>query len=502
MTRRTQEQYNWGKLEFDETILDYIKGYPRRTTSRGGSKIEAIVIHHMAMVGKGDGSAADACIRTWRTRAASAHYCVDGKNVRQTVWDSMAAWAVGNLTWNKKTISIEHANETGKPKWKVSRDTFDTGAKLVAYLCWVYKLGRPKDGKNVRPHRDFTGTECPGPFLGGSEWKEYIAAAQRHYDGIAGNPVKPDTKPKPDGAVKHYIVRAGDTLSKIARQFNTTVAKIVGWNKIKDPNKIEVGQDLIVSESVVAPTPSKPTDKLPSSIYSLRFWKLTLPKGKPDEIKQPKLNGYKDQFFHVVEHPVTKRLGIAFRAYCGGSKTENTTYTRCEGREMWKGGKYDESEWGNDKAGEEHIMEGEFYVTHAAKNKPHGVVAQCHDDKDDIVMLRYEGIDSTHGKLYAEWSKGKGNGSTRELIATISTYQIVQYKIVAKYKDGFKVYLNGAKEPASKRAISRKGCYWKHGAYNQARVKNDKPYKPDAENDYFEAVHLSNKVTHNGKVAA
>ncbi|KZR60385.1 phage tail tape measure protein [Pseudobacillus badius] len=42
-----------------------------------------------------------------------------------------------------------------------------------------------------------------------------------------------------------YIVKAGDTLSKIAKQFKTTVEELVKLNNIKDKNKIQVGQRIV-----------------------------------------------------------------------------------------------------------------------------------------------------------------------------------------------------------------------------------------------------------------
>lgn len=196
-TRRTLAEYDWANVAFDETPITDIKGFPRRTTSRDGHKVEFIAIHHMAMVGRGDGLAADACIRAWRERPASAHYCVDGRYVRQTVWDSDAAWAVGNLTANKRSISIEHANSTTGPSWRVSADTVATGARLVAHLCKAYGLGRPKLGVNVRLHKEFTQTACPGPYLGGSVVETYVAAAQRVYDGMGAGASVPSPSPTP-----------------------------------------------------------------------------------------------------------------------------------------------------------------------------------------------------------------------------------------------------------------------------------------------------------------
>lgn len=61
--------------------------------------------------------------------------------------------------------------------------------------------------------------------------------------------------PKPDEPV-YYTVRRGDALYKIAKKFNTTVAQLVIWNNIKNPNLIYPGQVLIVGKK--EPTPPEP----------------------------------------------------------------------------------------------------------------------------------------------------------------------------------------------------------------------------------------------------
>lgn len=57
--------------------------------------------------------------------------------------------------------------------------------------------------------------------------------------------------PTPQG---QYIIKAGDTLAKIADDFQTTVEEISALNNIADPNQIEVGQQLIIP-SLLAVTP-------------------------------------------------------------------------------------------------------------------------------------------------------------------------------------------------------------------------------------------------------
>ena len=43
-------------------------------------------------------------------------------------------------------------------------------------------------------------------------------------------------------------VRSGDTLSSIARRYNTTVSQLVNLNGIKNANAIRVGQKLLLSK--------------------------------------------------------------------------------------------------------------------------------------------------------------------------------------------------------------------------------------------------------------
>lgn len=61
-------------------------------------------------------------------------------------------------------------------------------------------------------------------------------------------------QPEPP-VVTYYIVKRGDNLTKIAKEYNTTVSQLVAWNGIINPNLIFVGQRLIVSKSAPGPQP-------------------------------------------------------------------------------------------------------------------------------------------------------------------------------------------------------------------------------------------------------
>src|SRR5574343_1722979 len=51
-----------------------------------------------------------------------------------------------------------------------------------------------------------------------------------------------------------YTVKSGDTLDKIAKKHGTTYQEIAKVNMIADPNKIEVGQQLMIYTMPVATT--------------------------------------------------------------------------------------------------------------------------------------------------------------------------------------------------------------------------------------------------------
>lgn len=55
-------------------------------------------------------------------------------------------------------------------------------------------------------------------------------------------------KPKPEPEPTYYVVKRGDNLTKIANMFGVTVAQLVAWNNIKNPNLIYAGDRLLIKE--------------------------------------------------------------------------------------------------------------------------------------------------------------------------------------------------------------------------------------------------------------
>jgi LysM repeat protein len=69
-------------------------------------------------------------------------------------------------------------------------------------------------------------------------------------------PFVPEETPTPEETV--YIVREGDTLDSISRQFNLTIQEIIDRNPDLDPDLINVGQQIVIpstSEQISIATP-------------------------------------------------------------------------------------------------------------------------------------------------------------------------------------------------------------------------------------------------------
>jgi len=60
--------------------------------------------------------------------------------------------------------------------------------------------------------------------------------------------VVPPTSPTtaPSGQAQTYVVRSGDTLFRIALRFNVPISRLIQANGIVDPNRVYVGQTLVI----------------------------------------------------------------------------------------------------------------------------------------------------------------------------------------------------------------------------------------------------------------
>lgn len=167
-------------------------------SSRGGHKIDYIVIHHNATTNK------NVAMNTWLQSGSaqtSAHYEVTPTEIIGCISESDAAWHCGGTGGsdrpkmsypNQRSIGIENVNSSGAPKWSVDHRTVVNCAKLVADICKRY--GIPCDRSHVLAHKEVTSTACPG----GLNVNEVVKLAKGYLGGkTPSTPSKPSAPRKP-----------------------------------------------------------------------------------------------------------------------------------------------------------------------------------------------------------------------------------------------------------------------------------------------------------------
>ena len=232
----------------NSSLVNYTAISPFRTVPRN-HKIDTITIHCMA-----GNFSVETCgnIFQRKGRNASSNYGI-GSDGRIGLYcpEKDRSWCSSNRENDHRAITIEVANDGGADTgWHISDNAMDSLIKLCADICrrngiqklvWSDKksdrVGH-KNGVNMTCHRDFAAKACPGDYIYSKEG--YIAAEVNKLLGVVEKPVnEPSTMPQT------YIVKRGDTLSKIAKKYKTTVKAIQALNPaITNPNRIYVGQTI------------------------------------------------------------------------------------------------------------------------------------------------------------------------------------------------------------------------------------------------------------------
>lgn len=145
-------------------------------TGYGRLAIDRIVVHHNATTNK------DVAMNTWMVSSGnwtSAHYEITPTEIIGCVGEQYSAFHSGDATMNRRSIGLEHLNETGAPNWTVADATLRNSAKLIADICKRY--GFYPDAQHIIPHRSVSSTACPG----GLDMNKLIRYAQEAYNGKA-----------------------------------------------------------------------------------------------------------------------------------------------------------------------------------------------------------------------------------------------------------------------------------------------------------------------------
>lgn len=189
-------------------LVVYTKISPNKNSPRNHT-IDTITIHHCAgnLTVETIGS-----IFASKSRQASSNYGIgsDGR-VGMYVEEKDRSWCSCSGSNDHRAITIEVANCTGAPDWKVSDQAYATLINLVTDICQrngiaklVWSDNKPdrvnhKNGCNMTIHSDFASTSCPGPYLKGK--MADIASKVNAKLAPAPTPA-PTPTPSTDGATK------------------------------------------------------------------------------------------------------------------------------------------------------------------------------------------------------------------------------------------------------------------------------------------------------------
>ena len=226
---------------------------------RGSNKIRKLTIHHMA----GVATAMDCAKMHKNMGGVSANYYVgNAGEIVLGVPEDRRAWTSGSRENDYVAVTLEVSNSKAADPWPVSAAAYESMLNLCADICRRNNLKMVWTGDSsgtLTCHYMFDATICPGPYL--TERMAAIAAEINRRAGIA-----PAPDPKPTPTVTDYTTVKGDTLTKIAAKFGTTVAELEGLNPdllkpgtvIKVPATIKVGSVVKVKPGAVYYDGTKP----------------------------------------------------------------------------------------------------------------------------------------------------------------------------------------------------------------------------------------------------
>jgi Cpl-7 lysozyme-like protein/N-acetylmuramoyl-L-alanine amidase-like protein len=188
-----------GLINYDRPVADYIDRLSRTEhVTHTQHRKDVVTLHH-----NGGRLSLDGLLSVWTDREASAHLGVDAAaNVGQFVRLPEYAWATGNTEGNVRSISIEMANETLGPEWKVGEKTWREAARLAGWIhARVFGWRPTKDSLVV--HHYWSSTACAGPFVDRifDEILKVAQTAYAHFRG-EGDPTEPDPSTPPSTGAK------------------------------------------------------------------------------------------------------------------------------------------------------------------------------------------------------------------------------------------------------------------------------------------------------------
>lgn len=177
----------------------------KKSNPRGLDRVVRITPHHMA-----GNMGAKECAKyhlTTKERNASANYYINGKDIVCGVSEDRRAWTSNSGANDYTAITIEVANSTKSPDWKISDESYKSLVALCADICERYNIVPHYDGTKkgtITMHKMFSSTSCPGPYL-----SKLITSGQFEKDILTkmnGKDPEPAPAPTPKPVNKSFLV--------------------------------------------------------------------------------------------------------------------------------------------------------------------------------------------------------------------------------------------------------------------------------------------------------
>ncbi len=223
---------------------------------------------------------------------------------------------------------------------------------------------------------------------------------------------------------------------------------------------------------------------LPSQIFNLTNWKVTLPIGSshsPTEIFQPALGSLTNQYFKTN----SSCTAVDFTAPTDGVTTSGSSYPRSELREMTDNGKSLAS-WGTND-GITHTMFIDEAILAVPATKSQVVAGQIHDPNDDVTVIRLDYPD-----LHIDLNGAAGPSlDAHYVLGRRFTVKLVAHDGRIDY------YYNNNPTPVYTYVKASSGDYFKVGAYTQSNCSHEAACGP---NNFGEVEVYNTWVQHGAAV--
>ncbi|AVJ49771.1 lysin A [Microbacterium phage Lucky3] len=276
-----------------------------------------IIVHHWAGTSGGDTALMKPKGQNSRGDVSASYILYNDGTLVGQVPEELSPWTTGSADWG--SVTVETQNKRGAPNWDIDSRAKEKLAQLMADLSDRYGWGALRLGTNVRMHREFNATACPGPDMVAS-LPSIVARANQLRKGGGGS------TPTPGGT---YTVAKGDTLSGIASKYGTTWQELQKLNGLADPNKIFPGQKIKVP-SGGGSTPNKPSQSLADVAKAVIRGDYG---NGSTRVAKLRAAGY---------DPAEVQAEVNRQLYGGGSKTPVASNVDAVARQVIRG------DWGND----------------------------------------------------------------------------------------------------------------------------------------------------------